>query len=78
MDFKVKMLTVGGKRLKLTIWDTGNNKMEPFYYMLLLCSLLIHTPLRPKEKFNTPMKSRLPTIYWNSTLSPLINVSNWS
>jgi len=24
VDFKIKMLTVGGKRLKLTIWDTGN------------------------------------------------------
>lgn len=23
VDFKIKMLTVGGKRLKLTIWDTG-------------------------------------------------------
>ena len=25
VDFKIKMLTVGGKRLKLTIWDTGNS-----------------------------------------------------
>lgn len=24
VDFKIKVLTVGGKRLKLTIWDTGN------------------------------------------------------
>ncbi|KAB2006938.1 hypothetical protein ES319_D11G382200v1 [Gossypium barbadense] len=24
VDFKIKFLTVGGKRLKLTIWDTGN------------------------------------------------------
>lgn len=24
VDFKIKLLTVGGKRLKLTIWDTGN------------------------------------------------------
>jgi len=24
VDFKIKTLTVGGKRLKLTIWDTGN------------------------------------------------------
>lgn len=23
VDFKMKTLTVGGKRLKLTIWDTG-------------------------------------------------------
>ena len=23
MDFKIKLLTVGGKKLKLTIWDTG-------------------------------------------------------
>lgn len=23
VDFKLKMLTVGGKRLKLTMWDTG-------------------------------------------------------
>lgn len=23
MDFKIKFLTVGGKKLKLTIWDTG-------------------------------------------------------
>lgn len=24
VDIKIKHLTVGGKRLKLTIWDTGN------------------------------------------------------
>ena len=23
VDFKIKFLTVGGKKLKLTIWDTG-------------------------------------------------------
>lgn len=23
MDFKVKMVTMGGKKLKLAIWDTG-------------------------------------------------------
>ena len=23
MDFKIKFLSVGGKKLKLTIWDTG-------------------------------------------------------
>uniref|UniRef100_A0A6N2LQ17 Uncharacterized protein n=1 Tax=Salix viminalis TaxID=40686 RepID=A0A6N2LQ17_SALVM len=26
VDFKVKMLTVGGKRLKLTIWDTAGQE----------------------------------------------------
>lgn len=31
VDFKIKLLTVGGKRLKLTIWDTGN---ELEYYFL--------------------------------------------
>jgi hypothetical protein len=25
VDFKIKFLTVGGKKLKLTIWDTGKN-----------------------------------------------------
>lgn len=24
VDFKVKYVTVGGKKLKLAIWDTGN------------------------------------------------------
>ena len=24
VDFKIKFLTVSGKKLKLTIWDTGN------------------------------------------------------
>ncbi|XP_041022299.1 ras-related protein RABC2a-like isoform X2 [Juglans microcarpa x Juglans regia] len=26
VDFKVKLLTIGGKRLKLTIWDTGQER----------------------------------------------------
>lgn len=25
VDFKIKFLTVGGKKLKLTIWDTGKH-----------------------------------------------------
>lgn len=28
VDFKVKFLTAGGKRLKLTIWDTGRNFLK--------------------------------------------------
>ncbi|KAK6943895.1 Small GTPase [Dillenia turbinata] len=36
VDFKIKLLTVGGKRLKLTIWDTaGQEKLRtltPSYY----------------------------------------------
>ncbi|MBA0749910.1 hypothetical protein Gogos_003783 [Gossypium gossypioides] len=27
VDFKIKMVTIGGKRLKLTIWDTGKIDM---------------------------------------------------
>ncbi|GJR96132.1 ty3-gypsy retrotransposon protein, partial [Tanacetum coccineum] len=29
VDFKIKQLTVGGKRLKLTIWDTGTQNSVP-------------------------------------------------
>lgn len=29
VDFKVKYVDVGGKKLKLAIWDTGNNKCMP-------------------------------------------------
>ena len=37
MDFKIKFLTVGGKKLKLTIWDTGKNLdyAKKTYYLLL-------------------------------------------
>lgn len=44
VDFKIKMVTVGGKRLKLTIWDTGNWMIYPFFwsrvYVFSLCELL--------------------------------------
>ncbi|KAF9598348.1 hypothetical protein IFM89_027096 [Coptis chinensis] len=30
VDFKIKQLIVGGKRLKLTIWDTGHVSFEDF------------------------------------------------
>lgn len=33
MDFKVKHVTLGGKKLKLAIWDTGKNAA-------ITCSLL--------------------------------------
>lgn len=29
MDFKVKHVTMGGKKLKLAIWDTGNASHKP-------------------------------------------------
>lgn len=29
MDFKVKHVTIGGKKLKLAIWDTGNTSHKP-------------------------------------------------
>jgi hypothetical protein len=35
VDFKVKYVSVGGKKLKLAIWDTGNSKcvaISPFIY----------------------------------------------
>lgn len=32
VDFKIKLLTVGGKRLKLTIWDTGMKFMLILFY----------------------------------------------
>lgn len=28
VDFKIKLLTVGGKKLKLTIWDTGKRSLS--------------------------------------------------
>jgi hypothetical protein len=51
VDFKIKFLTVGGKKLKLTIWDTGElNTLEYgryhfcFSYDIFDC-LLEHTML---------------------------------
>ena len=41
VDFKVKHVTIGGKKLKLAIWDTGNSPA------LLLLPLL---PPHTKEK----------------------------
>lgn len=38
VDFKIKLLTVGGKRLKLTIWDTGNCTALQFRSTIMLCT----------------------------------------
>lgn len=38
VDFKIKLLTVGGKKLKLTIWDTGN--LFAFRFWSICCYLL--------------------------------------
>nr|CAB3499487.1 unnamed protein product [Digitaria exilis] len=44
VDFKIKFLTVGGKKLKLTIWDTGKHVL-----VLRLCKYhLPHSPLCSK------------------------------
>lgn len=43
VDFKIKLLTVGGKRLKLTIWDTGNIIL---YLLTLSVSHLVLTLMR--------------------------------
>jgi hypothetical protein len=29
VDFKVKMAEVGGKKIKMTIWDTGEGGVNP-------------------------------------------------
>lgn len=38
VDFKIKFLTVGGKKLKLTIWDTG--KYVDYADNIICCLLL--------------------------------------
>lgn len=43
VDFKIKLLSVNGKKLKLTIWDTGNRLIDvawnPLYGDVLLFTL---------------------------------------
>lgn len=41
VDFKIKQLTIGGKRLKLTIWDPGNelNGMDLCFTFFMLSIL---------------------------------------
>jgi hypothetical protein len=39
VDFKVKYVNVGGKKLKLAIWDTGNSKRV---FMCMAISLFIY------------------------------------
>lgn len=41
VDFKIKLLKVGGKRLKLTIWDTGNEiAAKGFFYLPFLVQIM--------------------------------------
>lgn len=38
VDFKVKHVTIGGKKLKLAIWDTGNNLLVCLHHsQIILC-----------------------------------------
>jgi Ras-related protein Rab-18 len=39
VDFKIKFLSVGGKKLKLTIWDTG--KVLFFLFLIMALTLLV-------------------------------------
>lgn len=41
VDFKVKQLTVGGKKLKLTIWDTGNSSIPFVSIICCWCMIFI-------------------------------------
>ncbi|XP_048127694.1 ras-related protein RABC2a-like isoform X2 [Rhodamnia argentea] len=54
VDFKIKLLTVGGKRLKLTIWDTaGQEKFRTLtssYYRNVQGIILVYDVTR-KETF---------------------------
>ena len=45
VDFKIKQLTIGGKRLKLTIWDTGNelNQMDLCFTFSMISILELDT-----------------------------------
>lgn len=45
VDFKIKLLTVGGKRIKMTIWDTGTSCGTCLYFhpvMQILFWSLVH------------------------------------
>lgn len=50
VDFKVKYVNVGGKKLKLAIWDTGNSKcvfmcmaISPFIYYFAVTVIYFST-----------------------------------
>lgn len=54
VDFKVKYVNVGGKKLKLAIWDTGNSKcvlmcmaISPFihYFAVTVIYFITHKDL---------------------------------
>ena len=44
VDFKVKMVNIGGKKLKLAIWDTGTAP-SPGTVLLLFPFVAMHPPL---------------------------------
>jgi len=43
VDFKIKFLTVGGKKLKLTIWDTGkySDYAKKYHLLFVIISLIL-------------------------------------
>lgn len=34
VDFKVKFVDIGGKKLKLAIWDTGNPSISVYLFVM--------------------------------------------
>lgn len=45
VDFKVKYVTIGGKKLKLAIWDTGNILYVSHFFIICRTVEAIQIPL---------------------------------
>jgi hypothetical protein len=48
VDFKLKFLPVGDKRIKLTIWDTGAPRLNFVAWHCYSLKLNAHAPLHPR------------------------------